>query len=138
MISKGCFVLVKVVRAVVSKLLADLAWGPYPIFTSLRSGLFHSDEIKLTFFPKVAMILSGDTVLFLDPSRTYLPKGSSFFKRSLSVMQRLVCAHLYTALANVSRDYWGHLKTLHGHFGFNIDTDHFDGVSLSEAPTIIY
>lgn len=86
------------------------------------------------------MILSGSYILLLDPSGGYLPEDSrrNSYVVSLDKMRR------YVIWAEKSLDiprythselslYPGHLKLFHNLFGFEVEHDHYSGVSLGTS-----
>jgi hypothetical protein len=84
---------------------------------------------------KVAMILSGSYVLFMDPGKTHLGKvhlgkDRSCYPVSLEAMKRYVNFTSGCTLYNFhdTRFFPAHLSLLHGHYGFDHTMDEYHGV----------
>ncbi|KAF9815249.1 hypothetical protein IEO21_04696 [Rhodonia placenta] len=79
-------------------------------------GRFGLGSLVMFHFSEVPMIVSGEFVLFLDPSTKYLPpeghRKRSALRLPLSKLQSL---------------YNGHLSRLYGIFGFSADKEFYDG-----------
>ncbi|KAJ7736786.1 hypothetical protein DFH07DRAFT_842830 [Mycena maculata] len=76
-------------------------------------GQFGLGVLSMFHFTEMAMIVSGNQVLFLDPSKTHLP-----------IQGR---ASLLLPIDQIQRWYPDHLQTLNGLFGFNMDGGHYAG-----------
>jgi hypothetical protein len=80
----------------------------------------------------MAMILSRDQVLFLDPSKNSLADVTrrNWLKIPLAKMRRSAILifpfHKYLTSRSL---YQGHLEPLYGLFGFTAETDSYNGVS---------
>ncbi|KAH7922300.1 hypothetical protein BV22DRAFT_1094901 [Leucogyrophana mollusca] len=75
-------------------------------------GQFGLGALSAYHFTELLMILSGDHVMFLDPSRRYLPDGRSCLRMPLATMK--------------SR-FPDHLKALHNVFGFSNEQVYYTG-----------
>ncbi|KAJ7280333.1 hypothetical protein C8J57DRAFT_1175059 [Mycena rebaudengoi] len=76
-------------------------------------GQFGLGFLSTFHFAEMVMVLSGDKVLFLDPSKTHLP-----------IQDR---ASLILPLEQVKRWYPDHLQCLDGLFGFHLGQDQYRG-----------
>ncbi|KAK0447435.1 uncharacterized protein EV420DRAFT_1713851 [Desarmillaria tabescens] len=77
-------------------------------------GQFGLGALSMFHFTELAMIVSGDKVLFLDPSKTHLPFDD--------------WASLLLPLQQMQRMYSDHLAALNGLFGFKLSsTTSYDG-----------
>ena len=86
------------------------------------------------------MIISGDRIMFLDPSKQYLP-FTNRYSASMTIHdikgqvlhQSILMG--FVGLLKCHRQYSGHLVPLCGLYGFSLDLDYYPGVSLQYGLT---
>ncbi|KIK66157.1 hypothetical protein GYMLUDRAFT_219036 [Collybiopsis luxurians FD-317 M1] len=83
-------------------------------------GKFGLGALSFYHFSEVAFIVSGEYIMILDPSASYLPK------RRGQIMRRSI----WRKLKNFRRTYDGHLAPLHGINGFSMDMDEYRGTLI--------
>ena len=79
------------------------------------------------------MILSGRHVLLMDPSKAYLGKGRSCYKRPLEQMKKYVdhiSEYNLSKFTTFIRFLPAHLSPLDGHYGYKSSMDEYNGVCL--------
>ncbi|KAH8096582.1 hypothetical protein BXZ70DRAFT_323958 [Cristinia sonorae] len=79
-------------------------------------GKFGLGALAMFHFTESPMIVSGSSVLFLDPSRKYLPADGRSARNAIRV-----------PLARMRINHCGHLLPLHGLYGFDGQSDFYNG-----------
>ncbi|KAG9002100.1 hypothetical protein FRB93_011873 [Tulasnella sp. JGI-2019a] len=80
-------------------------------------GRFGLGALSFYHFTEMAMVVSGDRVLLLDPSGAYLPRGAQRSRRTALLM----------SLENCQSKYPDHLRPLEGLFEFSNEKPHYNG-----------
>ncbi|TCD64790.1 hypothetical protein EIP91_003627 [Steccherinum ochraceum] len=79
-------------------------------------GRFGLGALAMFHFTEMAMIVSGDFLMFLDPSQRYLPTDGPALRNTLLV-----------PIAHMRSNFPDHLDTIHGLHGFDSRSDHYSG-----------